>query len=89
MTLDISLNGMLVQAPRVFPVGSLVQVSLDLSPGTPPVRAAARVVRVVGDNCMGIQLENAGMTETERLQKFLPPLISATIDEDSPASPTA
>jgi DNA-binding response OmpR family regulator len=82
-TLDLSLNGMLVQATRVLPVGSLVQVSLELSPTTPPMRAAARVVRVIGDDCMGLQLENAGMTESKRLQEFLLPLISTTIDEDS------
>jgi DNA-binding response OmpR family regulator len=76
-TLDLSLNGMLVQAHHVLPLGSLIQVSLELSPATPPVRVAARVVRVVGDDCMGLQLENIGEAESEHLQEFLLPLISA------------
>ncbi len=86
-TLDLSLNGMLVQAARVLPVGSVVQVRLELPPTTPPMRAAARVVRLVGDDCMGLQLESVGMAESERLQEFLIPLISAAIDGDSPAHP--
>ncbi len=80
---------MLVQASRVLPVGSLIQVSLELSPTTPPVCSAARVVRVVGDDCMGLQLENSGKAESERLQEFLLPLISAATDGDSPAGPAA
>ncbi len=78
---------MLVQVTRVLPVGSLVQVSLELSPTTPPMRAAARVVRVVGDDCMGLQLENAGMAESERLQEFLLPLISAAMNQDPARNP--
>ncbi len=86
-TLDLSLNGMLVQVTRVLPVGSLVHVSLELSPATSSVRAAARVVRVVGDDCMGLQLENAGMAESERLQEFLLPLISAAMNQDPARNP--
>jgi len=45
-TLDLSLNGMLVQAHRTFPVGSSVQACLELAPKAPQVCVAARVVRV-------------------------------------------
>jgi DNA-binding response OmpR family regulator len=76
-TLDLSANGMLVQANRVFPAGSLVQVSLELNPAKPPVRAAARVARLVGGNYMGLQFENVRLAESERLQEFLAPLILA------------
>jgi len=86
-TLDLSLNGMLVQVTRVLPVGSLVQVNLELSPTTPPMRAAARVARVVGDDCMGLQLENVGMAENERLQELLLPLISAAMNQDPARNP--
>ncbi len=86
-TLDLSLGGMLVQASRVLPVGSLVHVSLELSPATSPVRAAARVVRVVGDDCMGLQFENAGTAESERLQEFLLPLISGAMNQDPTRNP--
>jgi len=88
-TLDLSLGGMLVQVIRVLPVGSLVQVSLELLPGAPPVRAPARVMRVLGADCMGIQFESVGAAERERLQEFLLPLISAAPDADFPAGPAA
>jgi CheY-like chemotaxis protein len=79
-TLDVSLGGMFVQAPYALPVGSTVQVSLELKPGTPPLRLTARVVRRPGEDCMGLQIENAGPEETKRLQEFLLPLILAETD---------
>jgi DNA-binding response OmpR family regulator len=80
-TLDLSLNGMLVQAGRALPLGSLVKVNLELTPGAPPIRATARVARVVGADCIGLQLEGLGMAETERLQEFLLPRIAAAMAE--------
>ena len=82
-TLDLSLDGMLVQTTGVLPVGSLVQVSLELSPATPPMRVTARVMRLVGLDCIGLQLESLAMAESEKLQNFLLPLALA-IDKDSP-----
>jgi len=79
-TLDVSLGGMFVQAPHALPVGSSVQVSLELKAGTPPLRVTARVVRRPGDDSMGLQIENAGPEETKRLQEFLLPLILAETD---------
>jgi CheY-like chemotaxis protein len=79
-TLDLSLGGMLVQAPRVLPVGSAVQVSLELKPGSPPLRLPARVVRRSGDDCMGLQIQKARPAETKRLQEFLLPLILGKSD---------
>ena len=74
-TLDLSLGGLFVQASRALSVGSSARVSVELKSGTPPLRVTARVVRVPGDNCMGLQIENAGALETKRLQEFLLPLI--------------
>lgn len=74
-TLDLSLNGMLVQVSSVLPVGSNVQVSLELKSGARPLRVAARVVRSLGGDCLGLQIENAGLEESRRLQEFLLPLI--------------
>lgn len=74
-TLDLSLNGMLVHARRAFPIGSSVQACLELTPKTPQVRMAARVVRLVGDDCMGLQLADADVAGSKRLQEFLLPLI--------------
>lgn len=75
-TLDLSLNGMLVQANHTLPVGLLVQVSVELSPGMPPVRWAAKVMRLIGQDCMGLQLENLRQDESEKLQNFLVPLMA-------------
>jgi hypothetical protein len=36
---------------------------------------------------MGLQLENAGMAENERLQEFLLPLISAAMNQDPARNP--
>ncbi len=76
-TLDLSLGGALVQSHRVFPLGSLVDVSLEVEAGAAPLRSGARVVRIVGTDCMGIQLQNLGPKESLRLQEFLLPVILA------------
>lgn len=76
-TLDFSLRGALVQSQRAFPLGTLITVSLELEAGPAPLRSAARVVRVVGTDCMGIQFENLEARESQRLQEFLLPLILA------------
>ncbi len=88
-TLDLSLNGLLVQAGRVFTVGARVDVSLQLAAGMPPVQAVGRIVRVVGDDCMGIHLESIGETESQQLQKFLLPLILAEMDKGPQNPPIA
>jgi DNA-binding response OmpR family regulator len=82
-TLDLSLSGALVQSHRAFPSGSLVTVSLELEVGTPPMRSGALVVRTVGMDRMGIQFENLGRKESNRLQQFLLPLILRAADEKS------
>ena len=76
-TLDLSLGGALVQSHRVFSLGTLLTVSLEVEAGAPPLRSGARVVRIVGTDCMGVQLENLGPKESLRLQEFLLPLILA------------
>jgi CheY-like chemotaxis protein len=78
-TLDLSLCGLLVRAPSMLPVGSELQVSLELKSGSSPLRLAARVMRVSADNCMGLLIENAGREEAKKLQEFLLPLILAEI----------
>ena len=73
-TLDLSIGGMFVQSPQLFPVGSSVQVGLDLK-SDPPVSLTVRVLRIVGDDCMGMQFENLRIEQSKRLQDFLLPLI--------------
>jgi hypothetical protein len=73
-TLDPSLRGWFVQASRALSLRSPARVSVELKSGTRPLCVTARLVRVPGDNCMGLQIENAGPLETKRLQQFLLPL---------------
>jgi DNA-binding response OmpR family regulator len=74
-TVDISLNGMLVEAARCVPPGSMVEVSLELSPGSKPIVGLGLVMRTMGENQMGIEFNRLSRTESSRLQGFLLPLI--------------
>src|SRR5712692_6312510 len=74
-TVDLSLNGAMIQADNVYSVGSIVQMELELTPGKPELRAAARVVRVVGNDCMGLHIEKMPLADSAKLQEFLLPLI--------------
>lgn len=74
-TIDISLDGMLVTAPRSLPAGSAVQALIQLVPGQKPIVGSAVVMRVLPGNRLGIHLTGLSVTERERLQEFLLPLI--------------
>jgi two-component system chemotaxis response regulator CheY len=75
-TIDISLNGALVRASHTFPVGSPVQVSLNLLARRPPVAGLGSIMRVTEGNQMGIQLDSLPAAESGRLQESLLPLTS-------------
>jgi two-component system response regulator CpxR len=74
-TVDISLNGMLVEAVRCVPSGSMVEVNLELSPGSKPIVGPAMVMRTMGETQMGIEFSRLNKTESGRLQEFLSPFI--------------
>jgi hypothetical protein len=76
-TLDLSSSGMLVQSSHIFPVDTRVQINLQLERNAPEIRGGARVMRVVGEDCMGLLLETVSATERARLQDFLLPLMPA------------
>ena len=76
-TIDVSMEGVLVRVLRPIPVGSSVNISLQLSKGTKPVSGAGCVVRVAARNQLGIHLGRLEIAESERLQEFLLPLIPA------------
>lgn len=80
-TLDISLNGMLIKASRTLPVGSTVNLNLKLPQADTPLRMAARIIRIVGNEHMGVQLENVGKAESERLGEVLVPMIAAMFED--------
>ena len=79
-TVDVSINGLLVRSASLFPEGSPVEISLQLTSGKPPVRAKGRVARVIGEDRMGIQLEHLGAKESAQMQEFLLPLILQEIE---------
>ncbi len=82
-TLDMSLNGVLVQADNALPVGTKLILTLQLRAGAAPLRTSAKIARIVGDDCMGIEIAVISQEDSERLQEFLLPLILAATDEEN------
>jgi CheY-like chemotaxis protein len=76
-TIDASMSGLLVRAPRNAPLGSSLRMSLHLSQRMSPIVAAGSVVRIHGGNQIGIQLDQLTLRDSNRLQEFLLPLIPA------------
>jgi CheY-like chemotaxis protein len=74
-TIDISLTGMRVKMNRTFPVNSMVQTTLELLPNTPKLTFKSRVVRQIDDDCMGLEYEGMGETESQKLEEFLLPKV--------------
>jgi DNA-binding response OmpR family regulator len=74
-TVDVSMTGLLVRAARTAPIGSALRMSLQLSQKMRPIVASGSVVRILGGNQMGIQLNPLSVPDSERLQEFLLPLI--------------
>jgi two-component system chemotaxis response regulator CheY len=75
-TVDVSLGGVLVIAPRTLPIGSQVRVALNLSQRMKPILGAGSVVRLLGGNQMGIELDRLSVADSERLQEILLPMTS-------------
>jgi two-component system chemotaxis response regulator CheY len=71
VTIDVSMSGLLVRAPRIAPVGSSLRMSMQLSPRVRPIVADGAVIRVLGGNQMGIHLGHLTLPESERIQEFL------------------
>jgi DNA-binding response OmpR family regulator len=74
-TIDLSLNGMMVNSSRTVPRGSHVRVSLDMPDGAKPIVGSGEVMRTMGEHQMGIQFNLLRTDESGRLQEFLLPLI--------------
>jgi len=79
---DLSLQGMLVEAPKPFAVGSQVRFRLAVGPGHPAVNGGGKVVRQAGATRMGIELDGLSGADAERLQSFLLPLILKSVGSD-------
>ena len=74
-TVDVSMEGMLIKAPRMVPIGSSVDVSLQLSQTMSPIVGVGSVVRLDGSDKIGVQLGRLKISESQRLQEFLLPLL--------------
>jgi DNA-binding response OmpR family regulator len=72
-TLDMSVGGMFVQVSGTLPLDAVAQCTLHLPSGS--VSVAARVVRVAGEDSLGMQFENITTAVSKSLQEFLLPLI--------------
>jgi CheY-like chemotaxis protein len=59
-----------VQASRTLPLGSMVQILLELKAGSPPLAFPARIVRTAANDCMGLQIENAGRKKAKNSRNF-------------------
>ena len=78
-TVDVSMEGLLVKASRLVPIGSSVDVSLHLTKEMKPVQGAGCVVRLPGVNQMGIHLGRLVPEESQRLQEFLLSLVAVPV----------
>lgn len=74
-TVDVSLDGVMVQAERSMPAGSRVHVKLHLAPGAKPIMGEGLVMRTLPGNRMGIHVQRLSIRDSEKLQEFLLPLI--------------
>jgi CheY-like chemotaxis protein len=86
-TINVSLDGILVRSPNPVPAGSTVRVHLFLSPDMKPIVASGSVVRLLGENRLGIRLRQLPISESGRLQEFLLPLILLGQEEARPVNP--
>jgi len=74
-TINLSLEGMLIRTPRMVPIGSSVEVSLQLGKVERPILGVGSVVRMHGREEMGIHLGRLTLEESQRLQEYLLPMI--------------
>ncbi len=77
-TVDLSLGGILIEAPLMFPVGDPVKLDLHLGGNRAPLQATGCVVRVLAPGRMGIEFKGLTSQASSRLQEFLLPLILST-----------
>jgi CheY-like chemotaxis protein len=75
-TINVSLEGMLVHTPKMAPIGSSVEVCLQMSRTEKLIVGVGSVVRVREREEMGIHLGRPTLEESQRLQEHLLPLIS-------------
>jgi PilZ domain-containing protein len=68
------VKGMLLQLSTSLPIGSSVSMTIEIRPATPPILVTARVVRSVGKDCVGLELDKMSAADRDRWHQFLLPL---------------
>ncbi len=85
-TVDMSLQGLLVETVKTFPVGSQVRLRVELGGVQKTVaNGNGKVVRLAGLTRMGIELDALTGIDAERLQNFLLPLILKSVGNEAVA----
>lgn len=74
-TINVSMDGLLMQSNRLMPIGTAVHVSLQLEAGMRPMVGRGSVMRTIGEREMAIRLNQLPLAENCRLQEFLLPMI--------------
>src|ERR1700733_4416425 len=74
-TIEMSLTGMRVKMNRLLPVNSIVATTLELTPGAPKLTFKCRVVRLIEDDCMGVEYEGIDEQVSQKLEDFLLPRV--------------
>lgn len=74
-TLNMSLTGVMLRLPHAIPVGSSVNLSLQLAPAGRPVLSSGLVARIDTGNRVAIRFQKLSVQESMRLQEFLLPMI--------------
>lgn len=70
-TLNISGGGLLFLDPLDLPHDALIDIEVEVAPGAAPVRARGRVVREVGHDAKGVQIESIAPDDRERLIRYV------------------
>jgi hypothetical protein len=70
-TLNISGGGVLVKDKWNMPLGIDVRIELFPEPGTEPIRALGRVVRVAGQDEKGVRIDSISREDEERLVRLV------------------
>jgi len=68
LTLNVSISGVLVRAE--LPIGTTVQIELELEPGAAPIELTGRIVREDRDE-KGVQIDEIARADQDRLSRFI------------------
>jgi CheY-like chemotaxis protein len=83
-TVEMSRTDMVVKSAETLPVGSAVRVGLELQADKPPLQLPARVVRVLTDGCMALEVEKTAPEEERRFRDFLLPMMQTNDESEAP-----